>query len=60
MIIRAPIVATMDGPPIDNGAVVVSENRIVDVGKFAEIKTHNTDEVVDLGELNCFHREKVS
>ena len=50
MIIRAPIVATMDGPPIDNGAVVVSENRIVDVGKFAEIKTHNADEVIDLGE----------
>ena len=50
MIIRARIVATMDGPPIDNGAVVVSEDRIVDVGKFAEIKTHNADEVVDLGE----------
>src|SRR6476646_4501797 len=50
MIIRARIVATMDGPPIDNGAVVVSEDRVVDVGKFAEIKTHNADEVVDLGE----------
>jgi cytosine/adenosine deaminase-related metal-dependent hydrolase len=50
MIIRARTVATMDGPPIDNGAVVVSEDRIVDVGEFAEIKTHNADEVVDLGE----------
>jgi len=50
MIIRARIVATMDGPPIDNGAVAVSEDRIVDVGKFAEIKTHKTDKVVDLGE----------
>jgi len=50
MIIRARIVATMDGPPIDNGAVAVSEDRIVDVGKFAEIRTHKTDKVVDLGE----------
>jgi cytosine/adenosine deaminase-related metal-dependent hydrolase len=50
MIIHARTVATMDGPPIDNGAVVVSEDRIVDVGKFADIKTHNADEVVDLGE----------
>src|SRR6476646_3768157 len=50
MIIRARIVATMDGPPIDNGAVVVSEDRVVDVGKFAEIKTHNAGEVVNLGE----------
>src|SRR5207245_7879225 len=30
MILRARTVVTMDGPPIDNGAVVVSENRIDD------------------------------
>jgi len=41
----------MDGPPIDNGAVVVSGDRIVDVGKFSEIsKRYSTEEVVDLGE----------
>ena len=28
----------MDGPPIENGAVAVSGNRIVEVGKFAEVK----------------------
>jgi aminodeoxyfutalosine deaminase len=50
MIIRARTVVTMDGPPIDNGAVAVSGNRIADVGKFAEIKTGNSGEVVDLGE----------
>ncbi len=74
MIIRARTVVTMDGAPIENGAVAVSENRIddspsgsspsratrpgrsapsrsiVDVGKFGEIRRHNTGEILDLGE----------
>ena len=40
----------MDGRPIDNGAVVVSENRIIDVRKFDEIKKDNAVQIVDLGE----------
>src|SRR5207244_9656861 len=47
---RARTVVTMDGAPIDNGAVAVSENRIVDVGKFDEVKARNASEIVDLGE----------
>ncbi len=50
MIIRARTVVTMDGPLIDDGAVAVSELRIIDVGKFDEIKKRNADEIVDLGE----------
>jgi len=50
MIVRARTVVTMDGPPIDNGAVVVREDQILDVGKFDEIKTHNAGQIVDLGE----------
>jgi aminodeoxyfutalosine deaminase len=50
MIIRARIVVTMHGAPIENGAVTVSGNRIVDVGKFDDVKTRNTGETVDLGE----------
>jgi cytosine/adenosine deaminase-related metal-dependent hydrolase len=50
MIIRARIVVTMDGPPIENGAVVVEGNRIVDVGTFAEVKARNASEILDLGE----------
>ena len=50
MILRARVVVTMDGPPIENGAVAVSGNRIVDVGTFAEVAKRNTEEVVDLGE----------
>src|SRR6266480_5470123 len=51
MIVRARVVVTMDGPPIENGAVVISGNRIVDVGTFPEISArHSGQELVDLGE----------
>src|SRR6266700_8161720 len=51
MIIRARIVVTMDGPPIENGAVAVSRSRIVDVGEFSEISArHSGQEIIDLGE----------
>src|SRR2546430_75789 len=50
MIIRARTVVTMDGAPIENGAVAVSGDRIADVGKFNEIKRRNPGEIVELGE----------
>src|SRR6516164_10870569 len=50
MIIRARTIVTMGGAPIQNGAVAVSGNRIVDVGRFDDIKTHNAGNTVDLGE----------
>src|SRR5438132_5039992 len=50
MIIRARTVVTMDGAPIENGAVAISGNQIADVGKFDEIRTRNAGEIVDLGE----------
>ena len=37
----------MDGPPIENGAVRVRGERIVEVGEFSEL-TVGTDEIVDL------------
>jgi cytosine/adenosine deaminase-related metal-dependent hydrolase len=49
MIVRARKVVTMDDPPIDNGAVAVSGNRIVDVGNSDELKRRNAGEIVDLG-----------
>lgn len=52
MIIRARFVVTMDGPPIENGAVAVSGDQIVDVGKFGEIEAPG--EVLDLGEQALF------
>src|SRR2546422_5691476 len=50
MIFRARIVVTMDGPPIENGAVAISGDRIVDVGTFDGVKARNSGEVMDLGE----------
>ncbi|HEY5766528.1 MAG TPA: amidohydrolase family protein [Candidatus Udaeobacter sp.] len=50
MIIRARIVVTMHGAPIENGAVAVSGYRIVDVGRFDDVKTRNAGNAVDLGE----------
>ncbi len=51
MIIRARVVVTMDGPPIENGAVVVARNRFVEVGTFPQIaKNHSREEIVDLGD----------
>jgi len=50
MIVRARTVVTMDGAPIQNGAVAVLGNRFVDVGRFDEVKARNASETVDLGE----------
>jgi aminodeoxyfutalosine deaminase len=50
MIVRARVVVTMDGAPVENGAVAISRDRIVDVGKFDQIKTRNSGTLVDLGE----------
>src|SRR6202040_2899302 len=50
MIIRARVVVTMAGPPIENGAVAISGDRIIDVGKFAEVEGRNPGEVLDLGD----------
>src|SRR6266516_5019078 len=51
MIVRARTVVTMDGPPIENGAVVISGNRVLDVGEFPEVSgRHAGEEIVDLGE----------
>ena len=50
MIVRARFVVTMDGPPIENGAVAISEDRIIDVGTFADVEKHSRGDVLDLGE----------
>src|SRR6266849_1987346 len=50
MIVRSRTVVTMDRPPIENGAIAVCGNQIVDAGNFDEIKARHTGEVIDLGE----------
>jgi aminodeoxyfutalosine deaminase len=51
MIIRARTVVTMDGAPVHNGAVAISDNQIIDVGKFPEVSArHLGKTIVDVGE----------
>jgi cytosine/adenosine deaminase-related metal-dependent hydrolase len=50
VIVRARLIVTMNGPPIENGAVAIEGNRIVDVGLFNEVKARHSDEIIDLGE----------
>jgi cytosine/adenosine deaminase-related metal-dependent hydrolase len=51
MIVRARTVVTIDGAPIENGAVAISGERIVDVGKFPEVSRRcSGHEIIDLGE----------
>jgi aminodeoxyfutalosine deaminase len=49
MIVCARIVVTMNGTPIENGAVHVINGRIVEVGNFSNVARAN-DEIIDLGE----------
>ena len=42
----------MDGARIANGAVAVAGTRIADVGTWSEVRSRNTGEVVDLGEVS--------
>jgi cytosine/adenosine deaminase-related metal-dependent hydrolase len=51
MIVRARVVVTMDGPPIEDGAVAISGDKVVDVGKFSEVSPRQSGEqLVDLGD----------
>lgn len=50
MIVRARLIVTMNGPPIEDGAVAIDGNRVVDVGLFNEVKARNSGDVSDLGE----------
>src|SRR5450432_359035 len=50
MILRARFVATMDGPPIENGAVVVEGESISAVGAIPDVRRVHHGEINDLGE----------
>jgi len=50
MIIRARALVTMDGAPIENGAIAVAGNKIVDVGSWPDVHRRNLGQTEDLGE----------
>ena len=51
MILRARVVLPVSRPPIENGAVIVSGNRIRYVGSWRDLRARATGEIVDLGEV---------
>jgi aminodeoxyfutalosine deaminase len=51
MILRARIVVPVSQPPIKNGAVIISRNRIRAVGSWPDLLPRATGEMVDLGEV---------
>ena len=51
MILRARTILPVSQPPIENGAVVISGNRIRAAGSWAELRSTTGEKVVDLGEV---------
>jgi len=50
MLLRSRVVLPIAKPPIDNGAVWVSGNRIAAVGRWADLSARAAESAVDLGE----------
>jgi cytosine/adenosine deaminase-related metal-dependent hydrolase len=51
MILRARTVLPVSQPPMENGAVVISGNRIRAVGSWTDIRPHTQGGIFDLGEV---------
>jgi len=51
MIFRAKIVLPVSQPPVENGAVAVSGNKIRAVGRWADLQSSNDEKVLDLGDV---------
>ena len=51
MIFRARTILPVSQPPIENGAVVVSGNRIRAVGSWPDLRPHANGNISDLGEV---------
>ena len=51
MLLRARTVLPVPAPPIENGAVVISGDRIQAVGRWDDLRTIHGGDVVDLGHV---------
>lgn len=51
MILRARVVLPVSQPPIKNGAVIISRNRIRAVGSWPDLRARAAEKIVDLGEV---------
>jgi cytosine/adenosine deaminase-related metal-dependent hydrolase len=50
VILRARILLPVFGPPVEDGAVLISENQIVAVGPWSDLRPHTTESAIDLGD----------
>jgi len=51
MILRARTILPVSRPPIENGAIVISENRVRAVGSWPDLQARAAGEILDLGEV---------
>lgn len=50
LIIRSRVVLPVSRPPIENGAVIVSGDRVLAVGRWPTLRSNHAGQVLDLGE----------
>ena len=51
MLLRARIVLPVSKPPLENGAVLISQNRVAAVGPWRELAPRQSAPAFDLGEV---------
>ena len=51
MILRARTVLPISQPPLEDGAVLISGNRIRAVGSWQDLQSHADEKILDLGEV---------
>ncbi len=51
MILRARTILPVSQPPIENGAIVISGNKIRAVGSWEDLKSESDEKILDLGEV---------
>ena len=51
MILRARTILPVSQPPIENGAVVISGNKIRAIGSWPDLKAEADEKILDLGEV---------
>jgi cytosine/adenosine deaminase-related metal-dependent hydrolase len=51
MIFRARTILPVSRPPIENGAILITGNRVRAVGSWSDLKSEAGGEIVDLGEV---------
>ena len=51
MILRARAILPISAPPIEDGAIAITGNKIRSVGPFRDLRPHAREKIVDLGEV---------